>query len=49
MHGPIADATVEQLSAREAGLAQPGLIERLLNLPNVWFGKAEKNIAPKVH
>jgi len=42
MHGPIANAKVDQLSSKEAGLAQPGLIERLLTLPDVWFGKSAK-------
>lgn len=46
MHGPIADAKVEQISAEEAGLASPGLFEALLNLPEKWFGKEEAAVAP---
>jgi len=42
MHGPISNATVDQISPEEAGLSNPGLIETLLSLPDLWFGK--KNI-----
>ncbi len=40
MHGPLSNATVDQLSPKEAGLSHSGLIEGLLNLPELWFGKA---------
>jgi len=39
MHGPIANATVDQLSPEKAGLSQPGLVETLLSIPDLWFGK----------
>ena len=39
MHGPISNATVDQLSPEEAGLSQPGLVETLLSIPDLWFGK----------
>ncbi len=38
MHGPIADAEVERILPEEAGLAAPGLVEMLLDLPERWFG-----------
>lgn len=38
MHGSISDATVDQLSPKEAGLSGPGLIESLLTIPERWFG-----------
>ena len=41
MHGPIANAEVEQISTAEAGLSKPGLVENLLNLPETWFGKGD--------
>lgn len=41
MHGPIADAEVDRISPEDAGLAAPGMIEQLLNLPEKWFGKKE--------
>jgi len=37
MHGPVADAQVDSISAKEAGLADGGLIESLLDLPARWF------------
>lgn len=42
MHGPVANATVDQLSPKEAGLSNPGLVETLLSLPDLWFGKSSK-------
>jgi len=39
MHGPVSNATVNQLSPKEAGLSDPGLVESLLTLPELWFGK----------
>jgi len=39
MHGPISNASVDQLSPKEAGLSAPGLIESLLSIPDIWFGK----------
>ncbi len=39
MHGTLADAEVEQISPESAGLAAPGFVENLLNLPEKWFGK----------
>lgn len=42
MYGPVADATVEEISPEEAGLASPGIVEHLLGLPNQWFGKDKK-------
>jgi len=39
MHGPVSNATVDQLSPKEAGLSDPGLVEILLTLPELWFGK----------
>lgn len=39
MHGSIANATVDQLSPEEAGLSQSGLVETLLSIPDLWFGK----------
>ncbi len=38
MHGPFTDAKVEAVTAKQAGLASPGIIERLFSLPNNWFG-----------
>ncbi|GAV19604.1 hypothetical protein MMIC_P0552 [Mariprofundus micogutta] len=38
MHGPFTDAQVEAVSAEDAGLASPGIVERLFNLPTEWFG-----------
>ncbi|MBN4082314.1 AsmA-like C-terminal region-containing protein [Mariprofundus ferrooxydans] len=42
MHGSVANATVDQLSPEEAGLSNPGLIETLLSLPDLWFGRTSK-------
>ncbi|MDX8402231.1 MAG: AsmA-like C-terminal domain-containing protein [Mariprofundaceae bacterium] len=40
MRGPVATAKVEEISAKEAGVAGGGLIETLLGLPGRWFGAA---------
>lgn len=37
MHGPVANAEVDSISAKEAGLAGGGLVENLLDLPSLWF------------
>lgn len=42
LHGPIADASVEEVSPEKAGLASPGIVEHLLGLPNQWFGPEKK-------
>lgn len=39
VQGPLTDAQVKAISPEQAGLAAPGLIERLLNLPSRWFGE----------
>ncbi|MDX8396130.1 MAG: AsmA-like C-terminal domain-containing protein, partial [Mariprofundaceae bacterium] len=41
MHGPIADAKIDSISAEEAGLASSGLIENFLSLPDIWFGNTQ--------
>ncbi len=46
MHGPIADAKVEQITPEEAGLAAPGVFESLFNLPERWFGKEKEVVIP---
>lgn len=49
MHGPFADAKVEALTPKEAGLEASGIIEHLFSLPQVLFGKdkdSEKVEAP---
>ena len=38
MHGQFSDATVESVDPQQVGLASPGLVESLLNLPQLWFG-----------
>jgi len=43
MHGPIANAEVERITPEEAGLAAPGVIERLLSLPSKWFDDKKSN------
>jgi len=43
MHGPFTDAKVEPVKPESAGLASPGFIERLMGLPNAWFGSEEKS------
>jgi len=47
MHGPFTDARVEPVKPESAGLASPGFIERLMGLPNAWFGSEEKSGEPK--
>jgi len=42
MHGPFTDAKVEAVTASEAGLAAPGIIESLFSLPDNWFGRERK-------
>ncbi len=37
VHGPLYDAKVEGISPKEAGLPEPGLVERLIRLPGRWF------------
>lgn len=46
MHGPIADAKVEQVSPEEAGMAAPGVFEALFTLPEKWFGKESSAVTP---
>jgi hypothetical protein len=46
MHGSFTDAKVEAVTAEEAGLASPGLIESLFSLPDNWFGTLKKAEAP---
>ena len=48
MHGPFTDAKVEAVTAKEAGFASPGIIERLFSLPDNWFGAedAENPVEP---
>jgi len=40
MHGPVANAAVDAISPEQAGIANSGLIESLLSLPNRWFGNS---------
>jgi len=49
MYGPFTDATVETVNAEKAGLASPGIVERLFSLPQAWFGsgKATEKITPQ--
>ena len=42
MHGPFTDARVEEVSAEDAGLASPGIVETLFSLPGLWFGSEDK-------
>ncbi len=46
MYGSFKDAKVEAVTAEEAGLASPGLIESLLNLPDNWFGTEKETEKP---
>lgn len=39
MHGPFTDAKVEAVKPEKAGLASPGIIEHLFNLPDLWFNR----------
>ncbi len=41
LSGPFTDAKVKAVRPREAGLSEAGIIERLFNIPNNWFGSAE--------
>ncbi len=43
--GPFSDAKVESVQPQDAGLAEPGIIERFLSLPSLWFGSGAKNQA----
>lgn len=38
MVGPFTNATVKEVRPEQAGMASPGLIERMLAIPNDWFG-----------
>ena len=42
MHGPFTNAQVDEVPPEQAGMASPGLIERMLALPNEWFGGGKK-------
>ncbi len=49
VHGSLYDAKVEPVSAKQAGLPGPGLLEQLINLPGSWFDagrKAAERVAP---
>jgi len=47
LHGPFSNAVVEKIKPEEAGLASPGIIERLFTLPDIWFGEQkEKSLTP---
>jgi len=46
LSGPFADAKVKSVKPQQAGLAQPGIIERLFNLPNDWFGSSQPASQP---
>ncbi|MBN4077030.1 AsmA-like C-terminal domain-containing protein, partial [Mariprofundus ferrooxydans] len=41
--GPFNNAKVESVQPQDAGLAEPGIIERFLSLPSHWFGSAKKD------
>lgn len=43
LSGPFTDAEVKAIRPREAGLSEAGIIERLFNIPNNWFGPSDKN------
>ena len=45
MHGPFTDAKVEAVSAKQAGLDAPGIIDQLFNIPTEWFGAGDKKSA----
>ena len=45
MHGPFTDAKVEAVSAKDAGLDSPGIIDQLFNIPTEWFGSGDKKTA----
>ena len=42
VHGPLHDATVEAVSAEQAGLPGSGLLEQLITLPGRWFDAGRK-------
>ncbi|WP_236075364.1 AsmA-like C-terminal domain-containing protein [Mariprofundus sp. EBB-1] len=42
LSGPFTDAKVKAVRPRDAGLSDSGIIERLFNTPNNWFGPSEK-------
>ncbi|MDX8406268.1 MAG: AsmA-like C-terminal domain-containing protein [Mariprofundus sp.] len=46
MSGPFSDAKVERVTPEQAGLASAGLIERMLTLPNEWFGSSSSAVKP---
>jgi len=46
MYGPFTDAKVASVEPEQAGLASAGLIERMLALPNEWFGSEENAATP---
>ncbi|RMH51186.1 MAG: DUF3971 domain-containing protein [Zetaproteobacteria bacterium] len=39
LHGPLNDARIDPATPKEAGLRSAGVIDTLLNLPTLWFGK----------
>ncbi len=47
VHGALHDATVEAVSANQAGLPGSGLLEQLISLPGRWFD-ASKNVGQEV-
>jgi uncharacterized protein YhdP len=47
VHGALHDATVEAVSANQAGLPSAGLLEQLISLPGRWFD-ASKNVGQEV-
>jgi len=44
LSGPFTDAKVKAVRPREAGLSEAGIIERLFNIPNNWFGPGENKL-----
>ncbi|HKJ83591.1 MAG TPA: AsmA-like C-terminal domain-containing protein [Mariprofundaceae bacterium] len=42
VYGPLPDAKVKQITPEEAGLATPGLLERMITLPQRWFSHDSK-------
>ncbi len=44
LSGPFTDAKVKAVRPRDAGLSDSGIIERLFNIPNNWFGPGENKI-----
>jgi len=41
VNGSFENAQVTQVSAKEAGLTAPGIIDRLFSIPNTWFGSKQ--------